>query len=214
MGGAVIRIAFIIESLSVKISAKSQRKFAILTISDGIERFELPIWPDLYEEKAALLVENQLLYGVVQVERQEAELKLQCRWLDDLTRADEAMVRACDEAFDRAKNQVRMAELREKKNDWKNKNAPASKPKEVKMQGPSKLVIKLNLDDVRMSHILSLKKAFRSHPGATPVQLFFMANGKKVSSLHIDAAWGVEYLMELEEKIRRLQSIEALQWEY
>ncbi len=213
-GGAVIRIAFIIESISVKISAKSQRKFAILTISDGIERFELPIWPDLYEEKAALLVENQLLYGVIQIERQETELKLQCRWLDDLTRADEAMVRTCDEAFDRAKNQVRMSELREKKNDWKNKNAPTSKPKEVKVQGPSKLVIKLNIDQVRMSHILSLKKAFRSHPGTTPIQLFFVENGKKVSSLHIDATWGVEYLMELEEKIRRLQSIEALQWEY
>ena len=61
--GAVCRIAFIIEGIVIKISAKSQRKFAILTISDGNARFELPIWPDLFEEKGALVQENQLLYA-------------------------------------------------------------------------------------------------------------------------------------------------------
>ncbi|MGE0669300.1 MAG: DNA polymerase III subunit alpha, partial [Parachlamydiales bacterium] len=142
--GSVCRVAFIIEAISVKISAKSQRKFAILTISDGIDRFELPIWPDLYEDKALLLLENQLLYAVIQLERQEGELKLQCRWLDDLTKADEEMIRICDEAFDRAKNQARMSELREKRNEAKSKAAQVEKPKEAKMQGPQKLTIKLN----------------------------------------------------------------------
>ncbi len=212
--GSVSRIAFIIEALSVKISAKSQRKFAILAISDGIDRFELPIWPDLYEEKALLLLENQLLYAVVQLERQDGELKLQCRWLDDLTKVDEAMICVCDEAFDRAKNQARMSQLREKRSEPKLKNGQAEKPKESKRQGPLKLTIKLNIDQLRMSHILSLKKAFRSYPGKTPIHLLFMAKTETIRSVHVDASWGVEHRTELEEKIRRVQSLEVLQWDY
>jgi DNA polymerase-3 subunit alpha len=211
--GSVCRVAFIIEAISVKISAKSQRKFAILTISDGIDRFELPIWPDLYEDKALLLLENQLLYAVIQLERQEGELKLQCRWLDDLTKADEEMIRICDEAFDRAKNQARMSELREKRNEAKSKAAQVEKPKEAKMQGPQKLTIKLNIDNLRMSHILSLKKAFRSHSGKIPIHLLFITKKETIRSIHIDAGWGVDYHSELEEKIRRVQSLEALHWE-
>ncbi len=212
--GAVNRIAFIIEGIAVKISAKSQRKFAILTIGDGIDRFELPIWPDLYEEKGILLLENQLLYGVVQIEREADEIKLQCRWLDDLTKADENMIRACDEAFDRAKNQARMAELREKRQEAKPKSAQTAAPKEAKMQTPSKLMIKLNIETLRMSHILLLKKAFRSHSGKTPVHLSFISQSEVVGSVHIDSGWGVEQRLELEEKIRALPSLEAMRWEF
>lgn len=42
-----------------------------INISDGMETYELPIWPDLYEEKGGLLEENQLLYAVL---RQQSEL--------------------------------------------------------------------------------------------------------------------------------------------
>ena len=122
---SVCRIAFIIEGLVIKISAKTQRKFAILTIGDGHERFELPIWPDLYEEKGALLADNQLLYGVIQKEVQEGQTRLQCRWLDDLNKTDEAMVKACDQAFDMAKQQVKSYEFKGKSN----KPAKAPEPK-------------------------------------------------------------------------------------
>jgi len=81
------------------------------------------------------------------------------------------------------------------------------------MQGPSKLTIKLNIDTLRMSHILSLKKAFRSHSGRIPVRLLFVTPAGTVSSIHIDTSWGVEYRSELEEKIRGLQSLEALHWD-
>ena len=58
--------------------------------------------------------ENQLLYAVVQKETQDGQLRLQCRWLDDLTKADEAMVKACDDACDLAKQQAKTFEMREK----------------------------------------------------------------------------------------------------
>ena len=108
----VFRSAFIVESVQIRIAAKSQKKFAILTISDGIERQELPVWADLYEEKSHLLHENQLLYAVLQMDKKGEELRLSCRWLDDLTKADEEMIEACDKAYDKAKHQAsRMAHI-------------------------------------------------------------------------------------------------------
>ena len=80
---------------AAKVSSKSQKKFAILTISDGMERFELPIWPEMYEEKGHLLVDNQLLIAVLQVDKKEEALKLQCKWIGDLTNFDEKACKRC-----------------------------------------------------------------------------------------------------------------------
>ncbi|MBS0603736.1 MAG: DNA polymerase III subunit alpha [Verrucomicrobia bacterium] len=211
--GSVCRIAFIIEGVVVKISQKSQRKFAILTIGDGLERFELPIWPDLYEEKGALMVENQLLYAVVQKESQEGQVRLQCRWLDDLTRADEAMIQVCDNAFDQAKQQAKMSEMRERSRAEKAARNPAPKEAEVKKKSFQKLKIHLDADLARMSHILALKDAFRSHSGEIAIEIAFVNQLGKISSLHIDKTWGVDYRKELETKLTALSSVKALAWE-
>ncbi len=206
--GSVCRIAFIVEGVVVKISQKSQRKFAILTIGDGIERFELPIWPDLYEEKGALIVENQLIYAVVQKESQEGQMRLQCRWLDDLTKADEAMIQVCDTAYDAARQQAKMAELRDKSR----RSAPP-KEKESKVAAFKKLKVELDLDKTKMSHILGLKEAFRAHAGEIPVEIAFVAQSKKMSALHIDKSWGVSHGRELEAKVGALAPVKAVAWE-
>jgi DNA polymerase-3 subunit alpha len=203
--GAVSRIAFIIEGIVIKISAKSQRKFAILTISDGHARFELPIWPDLFEEKGALVQENQLLYAVVQKETQEGQLRLQCRWLDDLTKADEAMIKACDDAFDLAKQQ--------QKKSFKNTRPTKTNEPTMKKSSFQRLLIHLDADLARMSHILALKDAFRAHSGEIRIEIAFMANSAKLATLHIDQAWGVDYRKELENKISGLPSVRTFKWE-
>ncbi len=207
---SVCRIAFIVEGLVVKISQKSQRKFAILTIGDGLERFELPVWPDLYEEKGALMLENQLLYAVVQKENQGGQTKLQCRWLDDLTRADEAMIQVCDNAYDMAKQQVKKTEFREKSRLEK---PAASKEGEVKKSSFEKLKIQLDADRVRLSHILALKEAFRAHSGEIPIEISFTVASGKISSLLIDKNWGVDGSKELGTKISSLLSVKSLAWE-
>jgi DNA polymerase-3 subunit alpha len=208
--GSVCRIAFIIEGIAVKISAKSQRKFAILTIGDGNGRFELPIWPDLFEEKGALIQENQLLYAVVQKEIQEGQIRLQCRWLDDLSKADEAMIKACDDACDMAKQQAKVFEMREKN---KNFRSTAAKEQEVRKKTCQQLKIQLDADLARMSHILTLKDAFRAYPGEIPIEITFIAQKGKVGVLHIDQSWGVDCHKELERKIALVPSIKALKWE-
>lgn len=209
--GSVFRMAFIIEGVVVKISAKSQRKFAILTIGDGHDRFELPIWPDLFEEKGALIVDTQLLYAVVQKEVHEGQTRLQCRWMDDLTKADESMIQACDNAFDIAKQQAKTFEMREKSRV--EKNIRTSKETEMKKKSYQKLKIHLDGDLARLSHILNLKEFFRSHCGEIPIEIAFVVKGVKISTLHIDKSWGVDYHKDLESKIISLQSVKSLNWE-
>lgn len=207
---AVFRSAFIVESVQIRIASKSQKKFAILVISDGIERQELPVWADLYEEKSHLLHENQLLYAVLQVDKKEDELRLSCRWLDDLTKADEPMIEACDKAFDKAKSHAsRMAHSKQ--------TAPKAakdqpKPPEKKENIPMKhLTIKVDVNQTRHSHILQLKQLFSQHPGATPIQIHFHAEVKSLAILHIESKWGVALNDQFKQQIGEMSFVLAIE---
>jgi DNA polymerase-3 subunit alpha len=191
---AVLRAAFIVDEAQVKVSGKTQKKFAILKISDGTDRLEVPVWPELYEEKGHLLLDNQLLYAILQVDRREGDLKLQCRWLDDLTRADEVMMKHCETAFDQLKVQQKNMARRDKK----------IPPKQEKKEMPGKLFLKLNADEVRHSHVLHLKKLFRSFPGSSPLVLEFLSSNKTLGHIVVDARWGVSLERELEQELRKL----------
>lgn len=199
---SVCRTAFILEEVQVRVSSKSQKKFAILQISDGMERFELPIWPELYEEKAHLLITNQLLYAVLHLDKKEGDLKLQCKWIDDLTCADEEMIQACDTAFDQAKVQVkahgRALEYREKKQ------------KEVKKEVLKRMHLKIDADHIRHSQVLELKKLFRSHSGPTPIKLEFWSRQRKLGTILVEGAWGISLEKGTEEKIRKIPGIISL----
>jgi DNA polymerase-3 subunit alpha len=193
---AVFRAAFIIEGIVVKISAKSQRKFAILTIGDGIEHVELPVWPDLYESKSALIVENQLIYAVLQKEMQGDQVRLQCRWLSDLNQIGEPLIRECDTAYDAALTQVK------KKMD---------KPFKTPPKTPSKTYqVHLDADKARLLDILTLKEAFRAHKGSTPVELLFLTAKGGNHSLWIDQEWGVEPHHELAALLRSLPCVKQV----
>jgi DNA polymerase-3 subunit alpha len=186
---AVFRAAFIVESVHTRISSKTQKKFAILMVNDGLESYELPIWSELYEEKHSLLQENQLLYAVLQVDKREEVPRLSCRWLDDLTRADETMINACDQAYDRAKMQT--ARFSQHKKD-----SHKAKPMQIHIQTQNPALKKVfsltfNAKQGRLSHLLKLKHIFAKHRGQTPVQLDFHAEGVCLATLHIDARWGI-----------------------
>ncbi len=194
---AVLRTAFIVDEVQVKTSAKTQKKFAILKISDGTDRLEVPVWPELFEEKGHLLIDNQLLYAILQVDRREGDSKLQCRWLDDLTKADEEMMRQCETAFDQLKVQQKNMARRDKK-------AP---PKQEKKEMKGKVFLKLNADQVRHSHVLHLKKLFRTYPGSMPLILEFISSNKTLAHIVVDARWGVSLEKELEQELRKLPSL-------
>ncbi len=195
--GTFLRAAFVVETVQIKISTKNQKKFAILTIGDGMERFELPIWSEMFEEKGSLLRENQLLYGILQLERKEGALHLSCRYLDDLTTIDEARIKACEEAYDKMKASAKTSESK-----WKSKEKTASAKEPAEEIIPIKL--SLDADKIRFSQILGLKELFRSHPGKSTVEIHFFTGKKKVGSVLIDSQWGVKVDKPFQEKLNAL----------
>jgi DNA polymerase-3 subunit alpha len=208
---AVFRSAFIVESVQIRIASKSQKKFAILIISDGIERQELPIWADLYEEKSHLLRENQLLYAVLQVDKKGEEMRLSCRWLDDLTKADENMIEACDKAYDKAKHLInRMAHSKQ----TTSKAAATDKPKlsvNKEQNSMKPFSIKLDVNRTRLSHIMQLKQLFSTHPGMNPVQVHFHVATKSLAILHIESPGGVTLSDQLKQKIGEISCVLAIE---
>jgi DNA polymerase-3 subunit alpha len=199
----VFRAAFIVESVQIRIAAKTQKKFAILTIGDGMESYELPIWSDLYEEKATLLKENNLLYAVIQIDKKEEETRYTCRWLDDLTQANQSMIDACDMAFDRARSQVKFAQSKNQSKKMQ-ENKKNTAPLLPSAHHASSLCIKVDADHIRLSEILTLKELFIRHKGTVPVRLDFRAADRLIAVLHIESRWGVQLNQELEHHLRQI----------
>lgn len=195
---AVFRAAFILETVQVRIAHKSQRKFAICTISDGALRFEMSIWSDLFEEKGGLLKENQLIYAVLQIDKRDENLRINCRWFDDLTQVTIDTINACDAAYDKAKLQINRAFIPKEKN-------PVQKNDAVKKMDPVNLSV--NLNSTRLSSILELKSVFRAHLGSCPVLLTFEREGNKIATLSIDHSWGVNNSAEFKKQLASLSFV-------
>lgn len=208
----VFRTALIVESAEVRISSKTQKKFAILTVGDGIDRFELPIWSELYEEKGHLLKDNQLLYAVLQVDKKEEAIRLSCRWLDDLSNINESIVEACDKAFDKAKMQAeRFAKIKTASQEGKSKTSSreqaAKNTKEEKKVGFTSMKIEIDADKIRLSHVLELKKMFAEKRGETPIQMEFLTGERLIATLHIDSKWGVAVDDVIQDKLKNYGAV-------
>ncbi len=211
--GSVFRAAFVVETVQIKVSSKSQKKFAILMISDGMERFELPVWSEMFEEKGMLLKENQLLYGVLQLERKEGAIQLSCRYLDDLTTVDEARIKICDDVYDKLKVQARMSEGKWK-SAAKDKGSQKPKEKEAKVEKEKipveekedvkKVAICVDADKIRFSEILNFKDLFRSHPGKSTLEFHFHSQQRRVGSVFIDSQWGVKADKAFQDQLKAL----------
>jgi DNA polymerase III subunit alpha len=194
-GGTVIRTAFMVDGLSTRIASKSGRKFSILTISDGVESYELPIWPDLYEEKGHLLAENQLLFAVIQLDEREGNTRLICKWFDDLSRMDGATIEAADCAFDQAKQQAVFR--------------GATRPLAIQASKSHSTTITLSLDleRVKLSEILQIKELLQGHAGKDQVQLHFLSHGKLISRLMLSPSMSIESSGELKAALNRIGSL-------
>jgi DNA polymerase-3 subunit alpha len=182
--GAFFRTAFLIESIDIKISNKTQKKFAILHVGDGHFTFELPIWAEMFEEKAFLLNVNQCLYAILQIDMKLGSLKLSCRYLDDLASVNEEKIKAIDLVYDRLKEQTKLGEPK-----WK-----TMKPKEASSGAKEELkplILTIDADRIQMSQILQLKELFRSHPGTATIELKFISDDHQIGAVTIDSKWGV-----------------------
>lgn len=216
--GTLFRAAFIIESVETRFSNKSQKKFAIARISDGFTSYELPFWPDLFEEKQPLIQENQLLYALLQTELQvDGPLRLHCRWLEDLTTVDETVISQCDQAYDRAKMMAKRQQARapngysakSKKPDIKSSIAAAPPLSNTKID-EAMMIVDIDANLLRLSQLLKMKEIFSENRGKTPVQLRFYNQETAIASIHIESSWGVAVSEELMTAIKAILAIKGI----
>ena len=193
---AAFKAAFIVDTLQVRISQRTQKKFAILTISNGIERFELPVWPELFDSKATLLDDNAVLIGVLQVDRRDNNLRLGCKALADLSTFDEAAAKEIDDAYQAAERMFKM--------DSKGKRKVSKKPREPEVQ--KKVSMKVDINKISMSEILRLKELLVNHGGKDFFHLIFMDGEKKKGKVEVESSFGVNYSDELKKELATLAS--------
>ncbi len=194
----VIRTAFIIEEIKVRISSKTQRKFAFIQVSDGDERFEIPIWSDVYEQFQDILKENQLLYAVLVIDRVSDLIKLSCKWLGDIDKAGEQMVVDCDTAYDKTKRMIGFQEKNKKKAEQK-----------VEEKEEKKVEIRMDLEKMHLSHVLALKNILLTSLGSTPVEIKFIHSNHLLADLFISKKLFVNWQNNLSRKVNEIQSVEA-----
>ncbi len=205
----VFRCGFVIESLQVKLAQRSQRKFAVLIISDGEELHETTLWSDLYETKGQLLEEGKLLYAVLQVDKREGNPRFVCRWLEDFLAVTEESIKACDLVFDRSRMQARLMETREKRNP----DSAMKKRAPEKQEMTKKLCLDIALENARMSHIVQLREIFQQMPGEALVIMRFYKQNELHSEVSLDATWGVKIEALLKQHLAKVPSIVGIKLE-
>ena len=192
---SVVKVACILEDLQMRISSKTQKKFAITKIGDGGEQFEMPVWPELFEAKGRVLDDNALLVAVIQIDKKEEPFKLHCKWLDDLSSQDPKLAEEFEEAYQDVKKFVMKTEKREAKMEKEEK-------KGVK--------IVIDIDKVSIKKVLDLKRMIGGFPGGQALDIAFQSGQKEIANLSIDPGRGVDMTPELEAKIKALSYVTQL----
>jgi len=198
--GSPAKIAFIVDDIKTRIS-KAQKKFAILLISDGYEQFEMPVFPDLYERSSTMLKENQLMFGVVTVEKEEEAIKIRPRFLSTLSDLT-------PEVIDLAQALYKQAASYKKKERPVSTEAPKSNKEQL-----CKLLLEFDGSAMRLSDVLTLKEIFGTFPGATAVDITFHRKEGGKDLLIIGNDWGVRFSPDLEMALRRFPFLKSIKLE-
>ncbi|EPP34695.1 DNA polymerase III, alpha subunit [Chlamydia ibidis] len=189
---SVIRTIFIIDKITTKLSSKGQKKFAILRVSDGIDSYELPIWPEMYSAQQEILEEDRLIYAILLIDRRSDSLRLSCRWMKDFALINEEIIRECDEAFDQIKAQIqKMSYAQTMNKDTKTQRKTVNMQKNTQTKQLSKVTLSLDLDHVRHSHIYLLKQILQKYPGSRSLSLVFTKANNAIASITPDMEYFV-----------------------
>jgi DNA polymerase III subunit alpha len=175
-----VKLVCIIEAVTLRISQKSQKKFAIVTVSDGVDRMELPIWPEAYEASSAIIKENQLAVIVLLLEKEDEGLKNNIKFLHDLTALNDEGIKQLDQAFQKASSFIKTPRS-DKARNFKQEEKTMKK----------KWMLSFEASELSLKNILRLKEVFRAYPGQNPVNIIFFNEKKKLGEVHIDSNWGV-----------------------
>jgi DNA polymerase-3 subunit alpha len=197
----VVNLVCIIESVTLRISAKSQKKFAILMVSDGDNRMELPIWPESYETYLPLIKEHQLLVACLIVDKEAQGMKTQVKGLFDLTTFDHTTLEQLEQAALKAASLLKKPEK------------PAGRYfKAQESEKKKKWILALEASQCSLAQVIALKQVFRQYPGQNPVDIIFFNQSKKLGQVAIEGRWGVGDDLEWVDQVKNCPAL--LQIEY
>ena len=188
--GDVFKIAFVMDAVNVRISQRTKKKFAICIGSDDDHRFDLPIWPDLYEKVAGVLEENVLYIAIVAVDKKDGSLRLSCKDLFLLEEVEEKE-KEIESSFKRA---GRMSKKR-----------VSFEQQEKKQMIPIKL--HMNLDMMTMKGALALKEMIKKFPGSRPLEVTFFSKKQPHAKIYIEETRGIDPSDEMKAKFKSLGAV-------
>lgn len=175
-----VKLVCIIEAVTLRISQKSQKKFAIVTVSDGHDRMELPIWPEAYEASSAIIKENQLVVIALLLEKEEENLKNNVKILYDLTELSDETIKLLDQTVQKGISSIKTPRS-DKARNFKQEEKIMKK----------KWLLSFETSQLSLKNILQLKEVFRAYPGQNPLNILFFNQKKKLGEVHIESNWGV-----------------------
>jgi DNA polymerase III subunit alpha len=187
----VYKVVFIIETLVVRISSRTNKKWALMTISDGSNSFDVPVWPDLYEKISEMLEENRVVAAVLQVQKSDELLKIQCKWISPIEEVTKAMCSDMQKAYRRSKSWVE-----------KDKSQQNAGQGEAKVSVTQKLELKCSIDQLRLTDVLAFKKIFMEYPGSNQVLIHLHRDNRKLATLELGLKLSVHICSELKEKLK------------
>lgn len=188
--GDVFKIPFVMDSVNVRVSQRTKKKFAICIGSDGDQRFDLPVWPDLYERVASDLEENMLYIGIVAVDTRDGSVRLSCK---DLFRLEE---------IEEKKKEI---ETSYKKAKRMSKKRVDLEEKEQKQMIPIK--IHIDLEKITMKGVINLREGIKEFPGNRPVEVIFVENREPKAKLYIEETRGIDPSEEMKAKLKQLKAV-------
>lgn len=195
----VARVGFVVDSIQVRMLKGSDKKFAILTVSQDEESLELPVWSELYQKNIEILQENTCMFAVVQIDKREDNLRLQTKWFAPLQKdIDPTILKEFQEAFSQAQKMAKKFSSG-KKSSFAKKSDPKTPQKCIE--------IVLDANQVTLKKVLSLKNIFQNFPGKDLIKCVFKKNQNKIATLFLDARTSVDAGEELEESLRSLPYI-------
>lgn len=191
--GAVIRTVFIIDKITTKFSSKGQKKFAILRVSDGMDSYELPVWPEIYLQYQELLEEDRLIYAILVIDKRSDSLRLTCRWMTDLASVNDQVLQECENTFDKIKVQTQKTSYINSnlQKDSAIKTKPKGATSEEGTRSISPLTLSLDMDKLKHSHLCILKAILRKYPGSRALSLVFTKGHKRIASISPDTEYFV-----------------------
>ena len=189
----VYKVVFIIESLTVRISNRTNKKWALMGISDGTTSFEVPVWPDMYEKISDIIEENKVVGAVLQVQTNDELLKIQCKWISPIDEVTKQMVNEMQKSFKRSKSWIQ-----------RDKSINQEGAKLTSKQNIEPFVLKCDMDTITLNNILELKKIFKQHPGFRSVIVQMQREQETIATLELGQNLSIDDDDALNQKLKEI----------